>query len=191
MSGNREQEIGHNSLRVELVTRLDQFVNVLAIRALCYMNDEEPLPADQALDGNDLQASHFVAYLDNEPIGALRIRWFRDFAKIERTGFRKEYRSRNILKRTARPVFEHIARKGYTRVLTHGTPKYARMWCMVLGFQPVEKPAAYYFDHPYVEIEKILTAPSNAITANSSVGLLFRTEGTWDRPGKYEQIHAE
>jgi hypothetical protein len=154
------------------------------------MNDEDVLPADQALDGNDLQATHFVAYLKDEPIGALRIRWFKDFAKIERTGFRKEYRGRHILTRTAGPVFDHIARKGYTRVLTHGTPKYARMWCMVLGFRPVEKPPAYYFDHPYVEIEKLLTADANTITANSSVAILFRTEGSWDKPGKYEQVHA-
>ena len=61
---------------------------------------------------------------------------------------------------------------------------------MVLGFSPVEKPPAYYFDHPYVEIEKILSSDDNTITADSSVAMLFRTEGSWDRPGKYEQVHA-
>ena len=54
----------------------------------------------QTIDGNDYQATHFVIYAKREPIGATRLRWFRDLAKIERTGFRPAYRNIRILKRT-------------------------------------------------------------------------------------------
>ncbi len=30
-----------------------------------------------------------IVYAGDEPVGTLRIRWFKDFAKIERTAFRE------------------------------------------------------------------------------------------------------
>ena len=50
-------------------------------------------------DGNDYQATHVIVYSGDEPIGTLRIRWFKDFAKFERTAFRKAYRNIHVLKR--------------------------------------------------------------------------------------------
>src|SRR5215469_6662085 len=38
---------GHNGLRIEIVTKLEQFMHVMAIRAICYMEDTT-FPADQA-----------------------------------------------------------------------------------------------------------------------------------------------
>jgi hypothetical protein len=177
----------HNSLRVELVTSMNQFVHVLAIRAVCYTEDvNTALPFDDAFDGNDFQASHIVAYMGDEPIGALRIRWFSNFAKIERTGFRPAYRNPRYLQRAAPFVFNHIARKGYSRAITHAAPKYAAIWRRFLGFKPVEKPDGLYQEGHYVELVKELEVPTNVITADSSINTLFRTEGAWDAPNKYE-----
>ena len=67
------------------------FEDVFALRAICFM-EETGLPFDHAFDGNDLQATHVVGYDGIEPVGTLRIRWFKDFAKLERTAFRKSHR---------------------------------------------------------------------------------------------------
>ena len=52
----------------------------------------------------------------------------------------------------------------------------------------VSKPAATYFGEEYVELVKELEVPTDAITSDSSVELLFRTEGRWERAGRYETV---
>lgn len=180
-------DTGHNAFRVEVVTTPEQFLHVMGIRAICYTEDTQ-FPMDQAIDGNDYQCTHVIAYLGDEPVGAGRIRWFKDFAKIERTAFRPRFREMSYLKTYANFVFSHIAKKGYSRAITHASPKYARLWRIILGMKLVNKPAATYFGEEYVELVKDLDVPKDAITSDSSVELLFRTEGTWERAGRYETV---
>ena len=176
---------GHNALRVQVVSTPQQFMHVMGIRAICYTEDTL-FPMDQAFDGNDYQCTHIVVYLEDEPIGAGRIRWFKDFAKIERTAFRPRHREMRYLRAYADYVLAHIARKGYSRAITHASPKYARLWRILFGMKTVNKPPAVYFGEEYVELVKELEVPQNAITSDSGVEILFRTEGAWDVTGRYE-----
>src|ERR1700722_10895551 len=118
---------GHNQIRTEVVTTYQQLLHAYAIRSICFM-EEHGVKAQQTFDGNDYQATHMIVYAGEEPIGALRIRWFKDFAKLERTGFRPAYNANFYLKEMLAFVFSHIARKGYSRAITHCSPKYARLW---------------------------------------------------------------
>lgn len=176
---------GHNAFRVQVVTNPQQFMHVMAIRAICYTEDTI-FPMDQAIDGNDYQCTHIIAYLGDEPIGAGRLRWFKDFAKIERTAFRPRYRNSEYLSAYLEYAFAHIARKGYSRVITHASAKFARLWRITLGMKLVDKPPALYFGEEYFELEKALEVPANAITSSSAVEILFRVEGAWDASGRYE-----
>ena len=45
-----------NNIRVQVVTSAEQFMHAIAIRAICFMEDTG-LTADQAIDGNDYQAT--------------------------------------------------------------------------------------------------------------------------------------
>jgi hypothetical protein len=180
-------ESGHNAFRVEVVTTPQQFLHVMGIRAICYTEDTR-FPMDQAIDGNDYQCTHVIAYLGEEPIGAGRIRWFKDFAKSERTAFRPRFRNMRYLKGYTDFICSHIAKKGYSRLIVHASPKYARLWRMKFGMKPVDKPSATYFGEEYVELVKELEVPKDAITSDSSVELLFRTEGAWDRAARYETV---
>jgi hypothetical protein len=176
-----------NDLRVEVVTTTEQFMHAIAVRAICFM-EETGLSAAQTIDGNDYQATHFIIYAKDEPIGTTRLRWFRDFAKIERTGFRAAYRNGRVIKRSADVVFQHVAMKGYTRLVTHAEPKYARLWEMLLGFKRIEgRPSvATEGQDPYIEMVKTLSPPAEAITLDTDPRILFRIEGHWDKPGAFE-----
>ena len=128
-----------------------------------------------------------IAYDGDEPIGTARLRWFKDFVKIERTSFRKAYRGIKILKDFAAFAFEYIARKGYTRVITHAEEKYARLWKIVLGFKCSEKPpATFKGQQPFYEIWRDIEPAASPISQDSSCALLFRTEGRWDEAGAFE-----
>ena len=176
-----------NDIRMAVVTTAEQFMHAIAVRAICFMEDTG-LTVDQAIDGNDYQATHILAYAKQEPIGATRIRWFRDFAKIERTAFRPAYRSARILMRCSNFIFDHVARKGYDRLVTHAEPKFARVWEKVLGFERVEgRPPVITEGHdPYIELVKKLSPPPDAITLEADPRVLFRIEGHWDTPCAFE-----
>ncbi|MGQ0682150.1 hypothetical protein [Bradyrhizobium sp.] len=182
----------HNQIRCEVVTTYEQMLHAYAIRAICFM-EEHGVKAQQTFDGNDYQATHVIVYSSDEPIGTLRIRWFRDFAKFERTAFREAYRNIHTLKATADFSFNHVARKGFDKVITHAQPKYARLWRMILGFKTVEGKGPLYFEgheEPYTELVKELVLPPNAISAGTDSAVLFRVEGSWDAPSEYETAAA-
>lgn len=184
---SNERFRNYNHVRVEIVTRYEQLLHAYAVRSICFM-EEHGVPAAQTYDGNDYQATHVVMYAVDEPIGSARLRWFRDFAKIERTCFRKEHRGPRILQHCSQFVFDHVARKGYDRLITHAKPKYARMWRGVLGFESVEK-EPMYFDgesEPYQELVKYLNPHPQPISEEASVAVLFRVEGEWDMPSRFE-----
>ena len=173
-----------------VVTTPEQFMHAMAVRAICFM-DQAETTFQKAIDGNDYQATHIVAYVEDEPIGATRIRWFRDFAKIERTAFRPAYRSPRILKLCSDFIFDHVARKGYDRLITHAEPNFARVWEMVLGFQRVEgKPLIVYQGKaPLIEMVKYLGRRDDAVTVDSEARMMFRVEGHWERPHPFETAH--
>ena len=135
----------HNQIRTEVVTTYQQMLHAYAIRSICFM-EEHGVKARQTFDGNDYQATHMIVYAGDEPVGTQRIRWFKDFAKLERTAFREAYRNTHVLKASAYFVFDHVARKGYDKVITHAQPKYARLWRIVLGFKNAEGKQPLYFD---------------------------------------------
>lgn len=177
----------YNHVRVEIVTRYEQLLHAFAVRSICFM-EEHGVPALQTYDGNDYQATHVIAYAHDEPIATARLRWFRDFAKMERTCFRKEHRGPRILQYCSQYIFDHVARKGYDRLITHAKPKYARMWRGVLGFVEVEKEPLYFEgdNEPYLELVKVLDPHPRPISEQASVAVLFRVEGQWDAPSSFE-----
>jgi hypothetical protein len=178
----------HNTIRTEIVTSYEQLLHAYAIRAICFM-EEHGVKAQQTFDGNDYQATHVVVYAGEEPIGTIRIRWFKDFAKLERMSVRKAYRNPHVLKSFTSFMFDHIARKGYTKAITHAQPKYARLWRISFGFRNADGKKPVYFEgheEPYLELVKELTPPTNAITENTDSTVLFRVEGFWDAPSEFE-----
>jgi hypothetical protein len=176
-----------NTVRIVVVTNSEQLLHAYAVRSICFM-EETGLAARRAFDGNDFQATHIVAYANDEPIGSSRIRWFNGFAKIERTGFRQAYRNVRVIKQTADFMFEHVARKGYSKVITLAKPKYAAIWVRMLGFRQIaERPPILSGEgEPFLELIKNLTTPADAISIDTDASVLFRVEGSWHVPSAFE-----
>lgn len=178
-----------NQIRVKTVTSMDELSHVFAVRAITLM-EENGLPASLTYDGNDFQATHIVMYCDQEPIGAVRLRWFEGFTQFDRTVIRPSYRSGRALQRMADFAFAHASRKGYSRFITHASPIYARLWERQYGFKRrTGRPAMELegYSNNIVELERVHPVPENAITPDTPPEVIHRIEGDWDTPTQFKR----
>lgn len=177
----------NGKIEVKVVSIYEQLLHAYAVRAICFM-DEHGVSARQVYDGNDYQATHFIVYCNDEPVGTVRVRWFKDFAKFERASFVPTHRNPWVIKACANFVFEHCAKKGFDIVLTHAGPRYALLWRRLLGFQLADKPSFIFKGHggEYVELIKRLNTDLSAIKLDTDIATLFRIEGAWDERSPFE-----
>src|SRR5216683_1877007 len=68
---------------------------VTAIRAAVYLA-EQNCPLEEEFDGNDLVAAHFIGFVGSEPAACLRVRFFGEFAKVERLAVRHQFRRSRV-----------------------------------------------------------------------------------------------
>ncbi|MEQ1781600.1 MAG: GNAT family N-acetyltransferase [Hyphomonadaceae bacterium] len=169
---------GHE-LRVEMVRDLNDYMKVVAIRSSVFLAEQD-CPYDEEFDHNDLSASHLIAYLRNEPVATLRIRWFASFAKIERVCVMKHVRGGALVKLMIETAVEMIGRKGYRHVLGYIQKRLVPFWKQ-LGFHPRDGRDGFRFsDYEYVECFRELAARNDAISIDSDPYVVMRPEGQWD-----------
>jgi predicted GNAT family N-acyltransferase len=173
----------HHDVTVKVASAFDDLMQVVAIRAAVYMA-EQKCPYAEEFDGNDFTATHILALADGEPAGCIRLRWFGDFVKHERTTIRADFRGTNVADELIRFSFEIIRRKGYRKVYGHaakGLVGYWRRW----GFRALDETIAFS-DHEFVPIVMDLDRAPDALSLGSGHMVLNRPEGSWDRPGVLE-----
>lgn len=176
---------------VKIVESVDELQAVMMLRAVCFMADGR-LKVETA-DQNDLQCTHILASVGDEPVASARIRWFNDFAVLERTCFAPQFRNRKLIKELGEFAFEHIREKGYRQVLTYGAKSMARFWRMLLGFEPVEgRPILYPdMDDGWYELIKRFDSEDfeghdNIVNLQSPPAVICRVEGRWKVPHPLE-----
>lgn len=177
-------------IHVAVVCGHDDFQKVLAIRAAVYVG-EQGRAYGHEFDGNDHHASHVLATINGEPAGTCRIRYFGEFAKVERLAVLPKFRNQRFGQRgvafaTAKHAFEFCARKGIQRIYGHALQgPLVKFWGR-LGLKPM---ADGLFAIPGYECVAVLGAqdlPENALTLHSGHLVLVRREGAWDDPGVLE-----
>jgi predicted GNAT family N-acyltransferase len=169
-----------NDLRVEMARDLNDYMKVVAIRGAVFLAEQD-CPYDEEFDQNDLCASHLIAYLRGEPVATLRIRWFANFAKIERVCVMKHVRGGALVRLMIETAVELIGRKGYIHVLGYIQKRLVPFWRQ-LGFLPRDTREGFHFsDYEYVECSRELEPRRDAINIDSDPYVVMRPEGAWDR----------
>jgi len=88
------------------------------------------------LDGKDESADHILAYVENQPVGTVRVRYLDDqTAKIERLAVLSDFRGRGIGKRLMEEALEVAAKKQINTVVIHAQD-YVKSLYLKLGFLP-------------------------------------------------------
>lgn len=174
-------------LRVTVARSFDHVVMAMTLRGVTYLG-EQRAPYSEEYDGNDLvAASHLIAWRGSEPVGVLRLRWFAEFAKVERAAVLPTFRRHGVMRALMQEALSYCARRGYRRVLGHAQLNRVAYW-RSHGFRVRPgRPSFMFSDYEYVEIEHPLDLPANAITIDSDPMAIIRPDGDWDRPGPFDR----
>jgi predicted GNAT family N-acyltransferase len=171
---------------VGIARTLDDMMRVMSIRSAVYIA-EQSCPYEEEFDGNDFTATHLIGYVGTEPAACLRIRYFADFAKVERLAVRREFRKTRISFQISKAAIELCRAKGYRRIYAHAQKRLLNFFDR-LGFRPLEGGKEFVFsDFDYVEIVLDTTPHPEAIALGADPYIMIRPEGRWHVPGILER----
>lgn len=174
------------ALSVTIARTLEDVMKVMTIRSAIYMG-EQNCPYEEEFDGNDFTATHLLGYVGNEPAACLRIRYFADFAKIERLAVRKEFRNTRLAFQLVRAGIELCRVKGYRRLYGHAQKRLANFWAR-FGFRTFDGGRELVFsDFDYVEMVLDAERHPKAIAIGVDPYVMIRPEGRWHVPGILER----
>lgn len=177
---------GTKEIGITVARTFDDLLRIAAIRNAVYIGEQE-CPYEEEYDGNDLSALHLLAYIGDEPVGCLRLRFFADYVKFERVAVRKEFRTSRAAIRLIQAGLKLCQKKGYRRVMGHAQSRLAPFWTR-FGFRPMEgRPNFVFSDYDYVEMVAELEPDPEAINLNSDPYVAIRPEGRWHTPGILER----
>jgi predicted GNAT family N-acyltransferase len=180
---NADRHHNRSDIVVRVVRSLDDLQRVSVLRALTYMS-EQACPYDEEFDGNDLCALHLLAIEGKEPAGALRLRFFNGFCKVERVCIEPRRRGGAVLAHLMAHAFEIAARKGYRRMLAHMQTRLEDMWSHVMICRVIDREKRFDFSgYSYLTLEIPLPEHPDAISFDADPFVLLRPEGEWDQPG--------
>jgi predicted GNAT family N-acyltransferase len=175
-----------DELTVTIARSLEDIMRVMNIRSAVYVAEQE-CPYEEEFDGNDFSATHLLGYVGNEPVGGLRIRYFANFAKIERLAVRREFRHAGLGSHLVRAAVELCRFKGYKSIYAHSQKRLLSFWSQ-FEFRPLDGGREFVFsDFDYVEILLDTTPHPQAIALGVDPYILIRPEGRWHLPGILER----
>jgi predicted GNAT family N-acyltransferase len=185
-----ERPIGEGkTTSIRVASSLADLMQVVAIRAAVYLS-EQSCPYDEEFDGNDFCAMHLIGAVDNEPAACIRIRFFADFAKLERLAVRHEFRRTLLAFEVVRAARELSRLKGYTRIYGHAQDRLVPFWKR-FGARPMEPHRRLVFsDFSYTEMLFETDRHPSALSLASDPYVLIRPEGAWEHPGPLERSAA-
>ena len=178
----RREQRPAGAITIEIVRTMAGLAEVFALRAATYIA-EQFCSYEEEFDGNDLCATHFVARVDGDPAGCIRLRYFGDFAKLERLCVRREYRGGGTKEKLVEAALAHARAKRFRQVYGHSRFDLIDMWAR-FGFRPIEgRPTFRFANIDYVEIIRDLEPDETAIRLGVPPMMTTRPEGAWDEPG--------
>jgi predicted GNAT family N-acyltransferase len=176
-------------ISVRVARTIDDFLRAAVIRGAVFIG-EQRCPYEEEFDGNDFTATHLIGLVGDEPAGCLRIRYFSDFAKLERLVVRKEFRSSGLARRLVEAGVEFCCTKGYTRMCTYAQKRLIGFWgkCGFTMSDPARE--LVFSDFDYVEMTFDAIHAADPVSMETDPYVLIRPEGSWHEPGILERSAA-
>lgn len=167
---------------VEIVRTMEGLTKIFALRAATYIAEQFCLYTEE-FDGNDFCATQFLGTVDGDAAGCIRLRYFGDFAKLERLCIRREYRGLGLKEKLIETALDHARAKRFRQVYGHARADLLGMWER-FGFHAIAgRPAFRFANIDYVEILREIEPDASSIRLGVPPMMTIRPEGLWDEPG--------
>ncbi len=146
----------HFSVHYNVVKCIEDLQKTFYIRDVVFI-EEQNIPYTAEFDEFDYSSIHFLATIENEPVGAARLRLFKDYVKIERLAIRKAYRGKSIGKGLFSFVLDYIAKMGYSKITLHAQSYllkfYENFGFVIKGEKNFEAGIEHYYMEKCITIE--------------------------------------
>jgi Acetyltransferase (GNAT) family len=166
---------------VRQVRSFEELAHVISIRSATYIAEQFPLYGEE-FDGNDFCATHMVGYINGDPAGCIRIRYFGDFVKVERLAVKLEYRKSRLAFALVKFARSHIKKKGFRRIYGHASDEIAPFWKLMGGVPMENRPPFRFANVEYREMSCEVEPDPLAISYGVPPMVTIRPEGLWDEP---------
>lgn len=170
---------------IRVVSSQKEFTDAMDVRRQVFVDEQNILP-DLEFDGNDFGATHIIAYYEQMPVGTVRLRYFKDFTKLERLCVIKPLRKTNISNLLIESCMMFSAEKGYEYIHALCKKELLQRWAEEQFFPIEGAPTVAQNGLTLVPIEKKIELPDNYITYKTSPEILNLREGEW-----FEQLKIE
>ena len=175
-----------STMSVRVARDFQDIAKIISIRTSTYMT-EQFCTFDEEFDGNDFCATHLIGEIDGEPAGCVRIRFFGEFAKLERLAVRPEFRRSRMMWKIVKAAFDHCSRKGFIKLYAHAREDLVPAWER-FGARPMAGRKPFYFsDVLFREMELDVPQHPQLIRFGADPLLLIRPEGEWDTLGPIDR----
>src|ERR1700720_130122 len=175
-------KLNARSISIRIARAPNGLLRVAGIRSAVYLAEQD-CPIEEEFDGNDLVAAHFIGFVGREPAGCLRVRFFGEFAKVERLAVRHQFRRSRVSFKLVQASVEYIKRKGFRKIYGQAQDRLVDFWAH-FGARPLGHNRKITFsDFSYTEMVLDIEPGPDAITLDSDPYVIIRPEGDWDRPG--------
>lgn len=173
-------------ITIRPVGSMHDLATIYALRALTYIGEQQAT-FEEEFDANDFCATHLMAEVNGDPAGCVRIRYFGEFAKLERLVVTRKYRQSRVMFKLVRAAFEHCRKKGFRKLYAHAREDLVPAWER-FGARLIEGRAEFGFaDVRYRELELDIDLGDEYIGWGSDPILLNRPEGEWHRSGPLDR----
>jgi len=183
------QKSSSKAITVRIARDPNDLMTVFAIRSAVYLAEQD-CPMEEEFDGNDLVAAHFMGFVGNEPVACLRVRFFGEFAKVERLAVRHQFRKSRVAFKLVQASVEYVKRKGFRKIYGQAQDRLVDFWAH-FGAKPLPgKREITFSDFSYTEMLLEIEPSADAITLASDPYVIIRPEGEWDQPGVLDRSAA-
>lgn len=174
-------------VKVDVARTMEDMMKVFAVRSATYMA-EQFASYEEEFDGNDFCATHLLGMVDGDAAGCARIRYFGDFAKLERMAVRREYRNTRVMLELARMCIQHCREKGFRKLYAHAREDLVPLWRR-FGAKLIDgRPPFSFSDVEFREMYMDVEPTPDAIRFGADPMVMIRPEGAWDRPGPLDRL---
>lgn len=138
---------------IVLVETKQQLKDAYAVRMKVFV-EEQGVPQEIEIDGFEDQATHFVVYDKEVPIGAGRFRRLDEIGKVERICILDDFRKTGAGKRLMEKIEEVMKQQGLKKAKLNAQT-YAESFYKRIGYKTISE-LFYEANIPHVTMEKIL-----------------------------------